>query len=128
MSALSGFRRMRLSRIAILTGLLATLALTVPWAAASGSGYNLSYSRAAGSTSVGAVDLTSVSSSDTGASNLTISFTVSGTPDLQSSNYFYFVWFGGSSAGNATGYVSFSNSATGSYYFFSGSSSSGTLP
>jgi hypothetical protein len=82
---------------------LVTALLLAPLAGASGSGYNLSYSRAPGSTSSSAIDLVSVTSSDSGGPNLTIAFTVAGTPDVSSDSYSYSVWFGGAAASNSSG-------------------------
>ncbi len=89
-----------------------SLLLLLGTAAASGSGYNLSYSRGAGSVANGAIDLISVSSSDPGGPNVTASFQVSGALVLNSANYGYLVWFGGSAASNSTAWVTLTNNAT----------------
>lgn len=81
-------------------------------ASASGSGYNQSYTRTAGSVSDSAVDLISVSSSDPGGNNITISFQVSGTVVLNSAQAGYYAWFGGSAAINSTAWVWLVNNMT----------------
>ncbi len=89
-----------------------SLLLLLGTAGASGSGYNLSYTRAAGSVANGAIDLISVSSTDPGGPNITASFQVSGALVLNSPNYGYLVWFGGSTASNSTAWVSIVDNST----------------
>lgn len=109
---------------------LALALMLVPFAAASGSGYNLSYSRAPGSTSSPAVDIVSVTSTDPGGSNLTIAFTVAGTPDVSSDFYSYSVWFGGGGASNSSASVLLSNNSTSAFYeqYNAGGGSTGYIP
>ena len=87
-----------------------------PLAAASGTGYNLSYTRAAGSTSSPAIDLVSVTSTDPGGNKLTIAFTVAGTPDVSSDSYSYSIWFGGASSSNSSASVSLTNNSTSAFF------------
>jgi hypothetical protein len=121
------------------TSLLATLGFLVvvavalvlaPFAAATGSGYNLSYTRAAGSTNNAAIDLIAVSSSDPGGNNLTIAFTVSGTPNLASPDYSYWFYFDGGAATNSSASVYLTNNSTSAFFdsYSSGGSSSGYIP
>lgn len=91
---------------------LAVAVLLLPAAQAAGSGYNLTFTRSAGTVSDPAVDLVAVSSADSGGSRITVSFTVSGHLRLDSSSYGYFVFFGGSSASNASSEVEFSNNSS----------------
>ena len=88
-----------------------------------GSGYDQSYSRAAGSSSVAAVDLVSVSSNDPGGTNITVSFSVSGTVVLNSGDYLYYVYFGGTGSGNSSAWTIFSNNSTAGEYYGGGSNS-----
>ena len=83
--------------------------------AASGSGYNLSYSTTPTVTNTN-VGLTSVSSSYTSGPNLTVSFTVAGTVILNSGDYFYYAYFGGTAESNATAFAFFTNNTTAGYY------------
>lgn len=83
-----------------------------PSAAAGGTGYNLSYSHAAGSSSNSAVDLVALSTNDPGGLTVSVSFTVSGTLNLASENYVYELFFGGSAESNATDWVIFTNNST----------------
>ncbi|MCI4333289.1 MAG: hypothetical protein L3K01_06155 [Thermoplasmata archaeon] len=108
---------------------LATTLVLAPFTVVSQSGYNQSYTRAAGSTSYSAIDLTSVTSHDPGGSNLTVTFTVSGTPDLTSNNYEYSVYFDGGAQGNSTASVYISNNTSATFYSSStGGSSSSNIP
>ncbi|MCI4343966.1 MAG: hypothetical protein L3J92_07675 [Thermoplasmata archaeon] len=79
------------------------------FAAASGSGYNQSYTQSAGHATDGAVDLVAASSTYTSGPSLTISFSVSGTINYNSAQQGYIVWFGGASYENATAYAVFAN-------------------
>ena len=106
--------------VALLGGILAV----TPLATASGSGYDLSYSRSAGSTSVSSVDLVSVETNDPGGNNITVSFAVSGGIDVSSSDVFYWAWFGGTTSSNSTAWVVISNSTNATYYSASGSGES----
>ena len=119
-----------LSRLGLVGSALVAVVLLGAVAAASGSGYNLSYSRGAGSTANSAIDLVGVSSSDGGGATVSVSFTVSGTLNLHDGQYSYFVWFGGSTSGNSTAWATFTNNTTaGQYYSTSGGGSSfGPLP
>jgi hypothetical protein len=95
------------------------LALT-GFAAAAGSGYDQNFSQAAsGSTPDG--DITAVSSNDPGGLNITVSLTVAGTFQLSSGDYFYGVWFGGSTPANATAEALFTNNTTAGIYVGYGS-------
>jgi hypothetical protein len=106
-----------------------TLLLT-PVVGASGAGYNLSFSRGAGSSQNSAVDLVSVSSSDPGGPNVTVTFAVSGTLNLASQSYAYYVWFGGTTASNSNSEAFFSNNPVSGQYFAdsSGNSQFGAVP
>jgi hypothetical protein len=84
-------------------------------ASASGSGYNLTFSQAARGTNAN-TDLVAVSSNDPGGPNITVQFTVAGTLVLNSDQYVYGVWFGGSGPGNSTAAVEFSNNSTAGFY------------
>jgi hypothetical protein len=113
-----------LGRLSGLSMIVVTAAvLMIGLASASGNGYDLSYSRAAGTTVYSQVDLTAVSSNDPGGSNITVSFTVSGTIALNPDDA-YFVWFGGSTTGNATAWVLMTNNTTAFWYesYYSGGS------
>jgi len=79
------------------------------FAAATGSGYNQSYTQSAGHATNGAVDLVAASSSYTSGPSLTISFSVSGSISYTGAEVGYIVWFGGSSYENATAYAVFAN-------------------
>jgi hypothetical protein len=84
--------------------------------AASGSGYNQSYSQTPTNSNT-AVGLTAVSSTYTsGAANLTASFSVAGTIDLTTSDYLYAVWFGGTAESNFTAEAYFTNNTTAGFY------------
>ncbi|MGC2789456.1 MAG: hypothetical protein WA547_05295 [Thermoplasmata archaeon] len=84
--------------------------------AASGSGYNLSYTQTY-TGSYPAIGLTGVSSSYSSGSNITASFTVSGQINLVSDDYSYDFWFGGTASTNTTAWVFISNNTTtGEYY------------
>ena len=97
--------------------------------AASGSGYNQSFSQAASGSNANA-DMTAVSTNDPGGANVSVQFTVAGQVILNSDTYVYEVWFGGSTAGNATAYGIFSNNSTNGFYLGYGSNSGsyGNLP
>jgi len=98
-------------------------------ASAAGSGYNQSFSQSANGSNVNS-DLTSVSTNDPGGLNLTTSFTVAGQVILNSDTYIYEIWYGGSSASNATAYAFFSNNTTAGFYagYGSNAGSFGYLP
>jgi|HubBroStandDraft_1064217.scaffolds.fasta_scaffold67922_3 hypothetical protein len=98
-------------------------------AAAAGSGYDLSFSQAAGGANPNA-DLVAVSSNDPGGANLSVQFTVAGQIVVNSNLTGYIVWFGGSSDVNATADVVFSNNTTSGFYLGYGSSAGtyGSLP
>jgi hypothetical protein len=114
----------------ILAGLFLVVLIMSTTAQASGSGYNLSYTRAPGSTSPAAVDLVSVSSNDPGGNNITASFSTASAIDLSSGDYIYIVYFGGTGTSNSTAYVDFSNNTTAGEYYSSnsGSFSAGVMP
>ncbi|MCI4324636.1 MAG: hypothetical protein L3K00_01940 [Thermoplasmata archaeon] len=114
-------------------GLLVVVAIALllaPFAAATGSGYNLSYTRGAGSTSNSAIDLVAVTSTDPGGNNLTIAFTVSGAPNLGSDSYSYWIYFDGGAASNSSASVFVTNNSTSAFFdaYSSGGSSSGYIP
>ncbi|MGI0131666.1 MAG: hypothetical protein ACREDK_01005 [Thermoplasmata archaeon] len=90
---------------------VAVLAL-VPSLASASSGYNQSYSRAAGSTTNSHIDLTLLASQDLGNGKLQVHFQTSGSLDLTSSDYQYYVYFGGATSSASTASVSFSNNTT----------------
>ncbi len=113
------FRRRTVAGTLGLAVLAVALVVMSPLAAAAGSGYNLSYTRAPGSTSNANIDLTSVSSTDSGGATISVTFQVSGHLVLNSGDYVYWVWFGGSTSSNATGYASFSNNTTAGQWFSS---------
>lgn len=83
--------------------------------AASGSGYNQSYTQTPTNSNT-AVGLTAVSSTYTSGANLSASFSVAGTIDLTSSDYMYVVWFGGTAETNFTAEAYFTNNTTAGYY------------
>jgi hypothetical protein len=93
-------------------------------AAATGSGYNQSYTQSAGHSSNAAVDLVSASTSYSSGPNISVSFSVSGSINYASSDYGYYVWFGGTAVSNATAYAIFTN---GSADYLGGSSDSGAF-
>jgi hypothetical protein len=97
-------------------------------AAASGSGYNLSYSQSS-TTSPAAVAMDGLTTSYSSGPNLTTAFTAAGALDLSSSDYVYYVWFGGSDASNSTADAYFSNNTTAGFYigYSSNAGSSGYL-
>ena len=104
--------------VAATSWIVAGLIALVPIASASGSGYNLSFS-SSGGTFAGAVNLVGLTTSQSGATIVT-TLTVSGQIDLSSSSTFYFVYYGGSTASNATTYAEFYGSATGSWFSSAG--------
>ncbi len=92
--------------------------------AATGSGYNQSYTQTPTNT-ITAVGLSAVSSSYSSGPNLTASFSVAGAINLANSDYGYWVYFGGTSSANASTIVEFSNNTTaGFWYAYSNSGSS----
>ncbi len=93
-------------------------------AAASGTGYDLSFTQSASGSNANA-DLTAVSSNDPGGPNITVTLTVAGTFQLTSGDYFYGAWFGGSSVTNATAEAVFTNNSTVGYYAGYGSGAGG---
>jgi hypothetical protein len=98
---------------ALLTALVALILLLVPLASAGGTGYNLSYTRPAGSTSNAAVDLVSVSSNaPTSGAVVDVTLQVSGSLILNNDSYYYYLLFGGGGISNATAYAFFSNNST----------------
>jgi hypothetical protein len=118
-----------LASLGLVVAVAATL-LLAPLAAASGSGYDLSYTRAPGSTTNSAIDLIAVSSTDPGGANLTISFTVSGTPNLANVSYTYWVYFDGGSSNNSSASFFLTNNSTSGFFesYSSGGSSFGYIP
>jgi hypothetical protein len=74
-------------KLALVGTMIAGLLAVAPLASASGSGYNLSFSHAAGSSSNSAVDLVALSTTDGGGATVSVTFSVSGTLNLASSNY-----------------------------------------
>ena len=121
--ARTSFRR---TLVALAVPLVLAVLLFVGTAAASGSGYNLSYSRTGGSVSVASVDLIAVSSTDSGGNNITAFLQVSGTLVLNSATTGYWVWFGGSTTSNSTAWVFITNNTTaGNYFSSNGGFSSG---
>ena len=123
--ARTGFRP---NLMALAVPLVLTVLLFTGTAAASGSGYNLSYSRSPGTVSVASVDLIAVSSTDSGGNNITAFLQVSGTLVLNSMTTAYWVWFGGSSTANSTAWVYITNNTLdGTYYTSNGGFSSGTV-
>lgn len=114
---------------ATLALLVGTIVALVPLASAAGSGYNLSYSRASGSTTNANIDLVSVSSTDNGGATLSVTFQVSGHLVLSDSNYAYSLFFGGGGQSNSTAWATFTNNSTVGDYFSSsgGGFSSGPL-
>jgi hypothetical protein len=103
------------------------LAAAVP---ASGSGYNLTFTQSAGTVPNPNVDLVALSSNDPGGSNITVSFTVSGTIELngiQNPGYTYVVFFGGSSQANSTAFITFHNNSTAGDVLYSSSGGYGSF-
>jgi hypothetical protein len=94
-----------------------------PLANATGTGYELHFSRHSGSTSDTAIDLTSVTSTDPGGSNISVTFTVSGEPNVASDLYTYSVFLGGPTWYNASASVLLTNNTT---YAYLAPTSSGT--
>jgi hypothetical protein len=94
---------------ALALALFAGLLIAAGTGAAGGSGYNLSYSAAANSSILPAVDLVAVSTSYASGPNLTASLTVAGTPVTDSSQYSYIWLFGGGAAGNSSAWAFFEN-------------------
>ncbi|MCI4365894.1 MAG: hypothetical protein L3K10_07565 [Thermoplasmata archaeon] len=104
------------------------IALLLPlsgFASAAGSGYNQNFTQSAGHSTNSAVDLTSVSSSYSSGSNISVTFSVSGSINFADSNYGYLVWFGGHTASTASAFASFSNGTGG--YIASGGSGFGVI-
>jgi hypothetical protein len=98
-------------------------------ASAAGSGYDLSFSQAAGGANPN-IDLVALSSNDPGGPNLTVQFTVAGQIVTNSNTSAYLVWFGGSSEANATADVVFTNNSTMGIYLGDGNNAGafGYLP
>ena len=97
---------------------------------ASGSGYNLTFSQAAGGVSNPNVDLVALSSQDPGGSNITISYTVSGTLELNGTSdpgYGYLLFFGGTTQSNSSAVVTFGNNTTAGTLLYSSSNGVGVL-
>ncbi|MCI4340197.1 MAG: hypothetical protein L3J73_02875, partial [Thermoplasmata archaeon] len=92
-----------------------------------GSGYNQSVTQSGGHASDSAVDLVSISSSDPGTAQVSVTLQVSGVLNLVSEHYAYWVYFGGAATTNATAYAIFSNGTVGSW-FSTVSFGAGTLP
>ncbi|MCI4360239.1 MAG: hypothetical protein L3J91_00890, partial [Thermoplasmata archaeon] len=108
--------------VGLLSALVAAVVLLTPIAAASGSGYSLSYTKSAGGTTNANVDLISLTTSPT-ATQVTVTFQVSGSLVLNSGSYAYYIFFGGGAQTNATAYAWFSNStANGTWFSVSGMS------
>jgi hypothetical protein len=114
-------------RVGLLSVLVAAILLLVPLAAGSGSGYSLSYTRAASGTNAN-VDLVSLSTSVYGSTQISVTFQVSGSIDLSSSTVEYWAFFGGGGESNATAYVWFSNSLTNGTYVSAASNAYGYGP
>jgi hypothetical protein len=93
-----------------LAALVGLLMLAAP-ALAGGSGYNLSYTAAANSNIIPAVDLVSVSTSYSSGPNLTADLTVAGTPITDNSSYSYVWLFGGGATGNSTAWAFVENNS-----------------
>lgn len=93
--------------------LLAVAAVVLaPSLASAASGYNLTFSRGAGSTSNAHVDLVLLDSQDQGNGKLQVRLQTAGTLDLTDSNYQYYVYFGGAAASSSFASVTFSNNTT----------------
>lgn len=92
----------RMGSLVLAASVVLVLVLTAGLAAATGSGYNQSYSRASNTALPADVDLVSVSSTYSSGPNLTVSLSVAGTVVTNDDNYSYAFWFGGSWSGNAT--------------------------
>ena len=107
----------------IVVGIVIALGLVGASQMVTTAGYDQSYSRAAGSTSVADVDLVGLTSNDPGGLNITVSFSVSGTVVLNSGDYVYYVYFGGTGTSNSTAWVIFNNNTTAGEYFGVGSNS-----
>ncbi len=120
-------RSARLVALAVVAGAL--LLGSAGLAAASGSGYDLSFSQAP-STAIRSAALIGITTYDPGGSNLTVTVTLDGPFVLNSASYSYSVDFGGGSQLNATAYALFGNNTTaGSYVSLEPSSSpAGPLP
>lgn len=87
--------------------------------AATGSGYNQSYTQSS-TTSNAAVGLTGITSSYSGGPNLTASITLAGAAVLDNAAYVYSIYFGGTASSNASAIVEFSNITTaGVWYAYS---------
>jgi hypothetical protein len=114
--------------IGLLSILVATIVLATPLAAAGGSGYTLSYTRAAGETTNANVNLISLSTSVGSDATVSVTFQVSGTLVLDSTSYFYWVFFGGGAASNATAYAYFTNSQINGTYLSANAGSYGYGP
>jgi hypothetical protein len=93
--------------------------LTLGSAAATGTGYDLSFSQAP-TTAISDVALIDLQSYDPGGNNITVTMTVDGTFVLNNANYSYYLFFGGGAQENATAYALWSNSTVGTYVTLQG--------
>jgi len=110
------------SRAPLVATALATVVASlvlVGAAAATGSGYDLSFSQVP-KTSIADVALIDLQSYDPGGPNITVTMTVDGTFVLNNSNYSYYLFFGGGAQENATAYALWSNNTTGEYVTLEG--------
>jgi hypothetical protein len=114
--------------VAVVVAIAFLLALS-GLARAAGSGYDLSFTQSAGGVAAN-IDLVAVSSNDPGGPNLTVQFTVAGQIVTNSNDTGYLVWFGGSSATNATADAVFTNNSTAGIYLGYGNDAGafGSLP
>ncbi|MCI4326178.1 MAG: hypothetical protein L3K16_00860 [Thermoplasmata archaeon] len=113
-----------------LPALVALVLCLVPLTAASGSGFNLSFSQVPNLSVNSNVAITALSTSYSSGPNLTVTTSVSGTIQTANGDYFYDWYFGGGGSDNSTAWVEYSNNTTSADYYGGSSSggSSGSLP
>jgi hypothetical protein len=108
--------------------MIAALVVSAPVASAAGSGYSLTFTHGSGQSADGATDLVSLTTTDPGGVQITVTIQVSGTINVVSSHYAYTVYFGGSgsAASNAATAV-FSNDTLGTWISSGGSAGFGQM-